>query len=89
MQNRGDSGRTGPWIGALKEEGGGLSWDPAARGEENPEPGLVAVPAVWAACHCLWGLSKQLCEDSGPLCAGVSKTSQHLSASEVHVTSGL
>lgn len=69
--------------------GRGLSWNPAARGEENPEPGLVAVPAVWAACHCLWGLSKQLCEDSGPLCAGVSKTSQHLSASEVHVTSGL
>lgn len=22
MQNQGDSGRTGPWIGALKEEGG-------------------------------------------------------------------
>lgn len=62
MQNEGDSGRTGPWIGALKEEGRVLSLEScaAARGEENPEPGLVAVPVVWSACHCLWGLSKQL-----------------------------
>lgn len=48
MQNQGDSGRTGPWIGALKEEGRVLSLEScaAARGEENPEPGLVAVPVV-------------------------------------------